>query len=70
MNSVAIKKLMKEKRITQSAVAERMGMSQCALSQKINNKRPVTVQEAEELQRILEIQDHEFRFFFLSCEVA
>ncbi|WP_298022283.1 helix-turn-helix transcriptional regulator [uncultured Dysosmobacter sp.] len=70
MNTKAIKQLMKEKKITQSEAAKRLGMSQCVLSQKINNKRPVTVYEAERLQEILEIEDKEFRFYFLSRDVA
>jgi hypothetical protein len=70
INTSAVKERMKSMKLTQGTVAEQMGLSQCVLSQKINNKRPMTIKEAEKLQGILLIPDAEFRFFFLTGEVA
>ncbi|KAF5066234.1 helix-turn-helix transcriptional regulator [Oscillibacter valericigenes] len=70
INSSAVKLRMKALQLTQDAVASKMGLSQCVLSQKINNKRPMTIKEAEKLQEILKIPDAEFRFFFLTGKVA
>ncbi|MCD8030387.1 MAG: helix-turn-helix domain-containing protein [Bacteroides sp.] len=59
---------MKELELTQTKVAADMNIAQPTLSQKINNARPMDLEEAEKLQIILEIPDNEFKSYFFTTE--
>lgn len=57
---------MKEKMITQNDVAKTLGIAQPTANQKINNVRPMNLEEAEKLCELLEIPDFEFRTYFFA----
>ena len=64
VNSVAIKQRAKEKDIRLKEMARAMGVKQPTANQKINNIRPMLLEEAEKLAQLLGISDEEFRFYF------
>lgn len=67
LNTNKLKAKMKEKAITQKDVAKALDISTCAFNLKINNKRPLFLEEADKLCIILSISDDEFRnYFFVS----
>lgn len=55
---------------TQSDVANYLNIAQPTLNQKINNIRPMDLDEAEKIAIFLNITDEEFPFFFLRKPVA
>ena len=59
-----------EKGLTQEDVALHLGLSQPAVSQKINNVRPMDLDEAEKICDLLDIKDTEFGEFFFYHGVA
>lgn len=65
-NATAIKEKMREKNLTQASLAQKMGIATPTLSQKINGIRPMMLDEAEKLARILEIPDNSFGAYFFS----
>lgn len=64
INSQKIKAKIIENGLTQQNVAERLGIKQPTLNQKINNIRPMDLDEAEQLAIILCITDDEFKHYF------
>lgn len=70
INSLKLRGLMLEKEITQKDLAKMLGLSQPAVNQKINNVRSMTLEEAFEIKRILQISDKDFGAYFFSPEVA
>ncbi|MBS7174922.1 MAG: helix-turn-helix transcriptional regulator [Clostridiales bacterium] len=64
INTDKVKGRMKEKRITQKMVADKLGIAQPTANQKINNIRPMTLSEAEILSSLLEIAPEEFGLYF------
>lgn len=70
INSRKVNARMKELELTQTKVAADMNIAQPTLSQKINNARPMDLEEAEKLQIILEIPDNEFKSYFFYHGVA
>lgn len=72
INANKIKIRMLEKNMTQKDLAVMMGMAQSTLSQKINNVRPMDLNEAENMSELLEIPQEEFALYFFykkSCVV-
>lgn len=65
MNTKKIIGRMQELNLTQKHVAELLGIKQPTLSQKIYGLRPMYVEEAEKMQKILEINDKDFTSYFL-----
>ncbi|MBR2929380.1 MAG: helix-turn-helix transcriptional regulator [Oscillospiraceae bacterium] len=55
---------MKERKITQVRLAERLGLAKATVSQKLNNVRPMFLDEAEAICEALEIPDDEFGAYF------
>ena len=53
-------------RLSQDNVAKQMKLAQSSFSQKINGIRGMSLDEADELSRILKISDDEFRIYFLT----
>lgn len=66
VNSNKIKGRMKEKEITQAAVAKHLNIAQPTANQKINNIRPFDLDEAEKLAMLLGIDLGEFGEYFFS----
>ncbi len=70
INSNKIKGRMVELGITQKDVAKALNIAPPTVSQKINNVRPMDLNEAEELARILKILPSDFAEYFFSGSVA
>lgn len=64
INANKIKIKMLEKEMTQKDLAVLMGMAQSTLSQKINNIRPMDLNEAENMSELLDIPQEEFALYF------
>lgn len=70
INSDKLKGLMREKRITQSDLALKLDIKPCTVNQKLNNKRAMTLDEAEMISDILNIDVGDFGTYFFSPPVA
>ena len=66
VNANKIKGRMRELCLTQRDIAIRMGVSQAAINQKINNTRSLSLEEAEKLSDILNVSDKDFRAYFFA----
>ena len=66
INADKIKGRMREMRLSQDNVAKQMKLAQSSFSQKINGIRGMSLDEADELSRILKISDDEFRTYFFA----
>ncbi len=72
INTNKIKGRMSELQLTQKDIAEHLGLAQPTVNQKINNIRPMDLDEAEKLSNILKIPKEEFSVYFFyneSCTV-
>lgn len=69
INTDKIKGRMREMRLSQDDVAKQMRIAQSTLCQKINGSRPMNLDEANELSRILKISDDKFPIYFLLKEL-
>lgn len=70
INTNKIKGRIVELGLTQKDVAKALGVAAPTVSQKINNVRAMTVEEAFMLASVLEISDEEFRTYFFVQEIA
>lgn len=70
VNSDKLKGLMREKRITQADIAEKLGIKPCTVNQKLNNIRGMDLEEAEKICDILNIDVGDFGTYFFSRPVA
>ena len=68
INTKEIKKLLIDKDLMVRDLAVYLGKSYSNTMLKINGNLPMTLWEAEKLQRMLVIEDHDFGFYFLSHE--
>lgn len=66
VNSDKIKGRMRELKITQKDVAMTLNMAQPTANQKINNRRPFSLVEAEQLANLLNIDNSEFANYFFN----
>ena len=64
VNTNKIKGRMRELEITQSEVAKFLGIQQSTANQKINNTRCFSLNEAEKLCALLNIESGEFASYF------
>lgn len=64
VNTKAFKILMIQRDMTQSELAQRMGISATGLRQKLSNVRSMKISEAEMIQHELDIPDELFCFYF------
>lgn len=65
INTSKIKGKMAELQLTQKDVAKFLGLAQPTVNQKINNLRPMTLDEAEKLSSLLKIDESMFgKYFF------
>lgn len=62
--SELIKARIRERGRTQREIADEMGISQATLSLKINNERPLFLDEACQLAEILGVKKEFFAYFF------
>lgn len=70
LNSKKIKGRIVELGITQKEVAKALGLAQATVCQKINNIRPMNLDEAEKMCMLLKIEKSEFAEYFFYKEVA
>lgn len=66
LNTNKIKGRMKELGFLQSDVAKRLNLAEPTVSQKINGKRPMDLDEAKALAEMLHIDKSEFGAYFFS----
>lgn len=66
INSAKIKGRMVELGITQADVARHLKLAQPTINQKINNIRPMDLDEAEELADLLQIKKGDFSAYFFT----
>ena len=66
VNTNKIKGLLREKGLTQEDVAKHLGINQSTANQKINNVRPMLLDEAEKLSAMLGIDAGEFAVYFFA----
>ena len=66
VNSNKILGRMRELNVTQAQCSEAIGVAQPTYSQKINNVRPMDLDEAEKLAAYLQIADEDFGSYFFS----
>lgn len=66
VNSRKIKGRLVELGLTQKDVAEKIGVAQPTVNQKINNIRPMDLQEAEAIADLLKINPGEFVEYFFT----
>lgn len=64
INTEALKKRMREMGISQSELAGAIGVATSTMCQKLNNIRPVTLKEAEQISKKLSIADRDFGVYF------
>ncbi|MCB6572108.1 helix-turn-helix domain-containing protein [Eubacterium limosum] len=64
LNSKLIKQRMAQMGLTQKNLAEMLNLASPTVNQKINNSRPLTLQEAEKIAKILKIEDNLFGEYF------
>lgn len=65
MNTVEVKKLMLDRGLTNNDMAKTLGMTHQHFSSILNNKKPVTLENAAKMQRILGVPDDRFVFYFM-----
>ena len=70
INSNKVKGRIVELGYTQKEAADYLGISQPTFNQKINNVRPMDVDEAERLAIFLKIADNEYGIYFFYQPVA
>lgn len=66
LNSNKIKGRMKEMGIIQADVAKKLNLAEPTVSQKLNGKRPMDLDEARALADMLKIDNSEFGAYFFS----
>ena len=66
LNTNKIKGRTKELGIVQADVAKRLNLAEPTVSQKINGKRPMYLDEARDFAEMLHIDDQDFGAYFLS----
>lgn len=65
-NTQKIQNRLKELGLTQSDLAAALSLATPTVSQKINNIRPTTLEEAEKMAKVLKIRDKEFGSYFFN----
>lgn len=70
VNSNKIRARIVELGLTQKDVARELKLAEATVSQKINNVRPMDLEEAFAIAKILKIADEDFREYFFKSEIA
>lgn len=66
INAGKVKGRLVELGLTQKDVAKVLGIAQPTVNQKINNVRPMDLDEAEKLSEILKLKPEEFQAYFFT----
>lgn len=66
LNVAKVRGRMAELNISQKDVAEALGIAAPTVSQKLNRVRPMDLDEAEKLAKLLEITDQQFGEYFFA----
>ena len=66
INTNKIKGRMRELELVQADVAKALGLAEATVSQKLNGKRPMDLDEAAKLAEMLEIGDPDFGAYFFA----
>ncbi len=70
VNTRKVKSRLIELGMTQDEAAKKCSMTQPSFNQKVNNVRPMDVDEAMRIAQVLEIPDNEFGIYFFYDGVA
>lgn len=70
INTLKIKEKMDKLNLKQGEIAKNIGIAGSSLSLKINNKRPMNLDEANILADILEIKTEEIKEYFFTNNIA
>ena len=70
VNSKKLKDKAKSMGIRQQDIAMELGLKQSTVNQKLNNVRPMGLEEAEKLAQLLKIPNEEFSSYFFASGVA
>lgn len=70
VNSKMLKERARSMGIRQRDIADALGLQQSTVNQKINNVRPMLLDEAEIMAALLNISNDEFATYFFAKEVA
>lgn len=66
LNTLKIKERMREKGLGQKDIAAVLNVAMPTVSQKINGIRPLYLDEAEKMAKLLQISDSEFGEYFFA----
>ncbi|MBS6601269.1 MAG: helix-turn-helix transcriptional regulator [Clostridium sp.] len=70
VNTLKLKARIMEFGFTQKDVARALNIALPTVSQKLNNKRPMYLQEADIIANLLEISTQEFGEYFFTQQIA
>ena len=70
INTNKLKGRIVEKGLTQGDVAKALNLATPTVSQKINNVRAMSLEEAFKIAELLDITDDQFREYFFKEEIA
>lgn len=65
INTHALRVLMKDQNVSMQDMADAIGKSKTATRQKVSNFRPTFLAEAEAWQKLLNISDEQFGYYFM-----
>lgn len=68
INTAAVKARMRALGVTQREAAEKVGCRQATLSLELNNRRPMTLEEAWALAKLLHVEEELRRYFFAEAD--
>lgn len=66
VNLAKLRGRLRELGLTQSGLADHLGIANATASQKLNGIRPITLDEAEKIAEFLSIPDVDFRAYFFA----
>lgn len=66
LNIAKVRGRMAELRLTQKDVSDALGIALPTVSQKLNRVRPMDLDEAEKLAKLLQIEDSQFGEYFFA----
>lgn len=70
INTDKLKARMAELGVTQVQLAKKLGIAAPTMCQKLNNIRPLSLEEAEIVAAELKIKDREFGSYFFTSRIA
>lgn len=70
VNSRKIKARLIELGFTQKDLADVIGCRATSLNLKINNKRPMTLRDADRIGKFLSLSDQDYYYYFFAPDIA